>query len=387
MEKKLLFSLLFGLLGLFFNPAYGFGAPKLLATIPNLIESCDAPPPDSFRVTSFSYNVVTLAWEPFAVGDDHLLTFFGENTSNGWDSLYSVELFGATSYTVANMNPAQKHKVQIRTVCKDGTLGTVSPPLIPPHGVILELVLFGDPPKIPEVVDCHKMYYTDPQISWVGFKISRPDVNEGEISNFFQFEKVNNDPDVEARLKRVETENVLVAANLVGEYPTNFINVVNADMLFMVGEVENGTLSPIGFVLMTIHGGGTPSVDICKLENVPSRPWNPLYQFDAIIERNPPICNGCPPTGERNLRNKHKDVIRVQNPVSDYLNIFFTQALFLGGTKKYTLLDISGKTIFQEQFKVTEPQIAIPIDSIVPGLYFLHVESEDDVQTVKVVIN
>ncbi len=381
MEKKLLFSLFFAL---FSSISW---ANELADASPSLIESCDAPAPDSFRVTSFSYNFVTLAWNPVAAGDDHFLTVFRENPNNGWDSLYSVLLFDATSYTVSNMDPQKRHKVQISTVCPDGTIGTPSPPVFPPHGVIVELVLFGDPPNIPVEVDCHNMMYTSPEIKWVGFKISRPDGEGGELSNYFQFEKVYNDQDVEARLKRVETDNVLVAANLVGLWPDHIEPVVKANMLFKVGKVENGILNPIGFVLMTINPGGIPSVDICQIKNDPNRPWNPLYDFKAIIVQIQPECQGCIPDPELSTPGKKNNMVKVQNPVSEYLSVFFTETSFMGGSKKFTLIDINGKVIIREQFYVAEPQVAIPLGKSMPGLYFLQIESEGDVQIVKIVIN
>jgi hypothetical protein len=385
MEKNLFFSLLFVPISLFACQISRAGTWVDEQPL-HLIQSCEAPPPDSFRVTSFSYNYVTLAWNPVAVGDDHFLTVFSENTSNGWDSLYSVLLFNSTTYTVVNMDPEKRHKVQIRTVCVDGTMGTPSPPVFPPHGVIVELVLFGEPPSIPEAVDCHNMEYENPLIKWVGFKISRPNGEGGELSNYFQFEKVYNDQDVEARIKRVETDNVLVSANLDNKWPDIFEPIVKANMIFQVGEIVNGAFESAGFVLVELHGGGTPSVDICD-HITPTRPWNPLYTFTPIIVRNSPECHGCPPSGELNTQNKAKYLIRVQNPMSTYLNVFFPEPGFIGGPKKFTLLDINGKMIFQEKVNVAEPQIAIPFGERSPGLYFLQVESEGYVQTIKVIIN
>ncbi len=391
MEKKLLFSVLFCSLQLACFSKNGPVAPSFTPT--NVLQ-CDAPPPDSFRVTGYGYNFVTLAWVPISVGDDHYLTIFKKNETNGWDSLYAITLYNATTYTLNNLQPQKEHRVEIRSLCNDGEPGTVSSIVYPNIIYILELTTGGRKPVDPKEVlpECSRVAYKSHK--WLGFRLTKNDNSKTEPRLFEFIEK--NDTDIKGSIRIVgEDQYILVAANDNDVWPGQLFSSVYTNFLqFRVGEILNQSiLNVFGFVNADFDFDFT-SVALCP------DPTNPIvspYKFEFLVadqvEENCPNCpNPIDPTSEKSAGNGQNWVvgskiesIKAQSPFSNFLNIFFPQTGFVGGLKHFELHDINGKIHFSEKIDVQEPKLALPFGNLPKGFYILRIEANEGFQSLRLI--
>jgi Fibronectin type III domain len=386
MGKKLLFCFLIIGMQLFVTTSFAHEDRSQLknSPVPNLV--CEAAAPDSFRVVGYGQSYATLAWIPALPGDNHLLTVFKKNSANNWDSLYSVDLYNTTTYTVTGLQPTSKYKVEIRTKCSNGEPGNELSSVIPPQGLILELAANGRRPVDPKpVADCSYVSYVDPVNEWIGCKLSKITENGSTISSLFEFEKIEIG-DAIARIKRVWTpSDILVAANQENQWPINQGDIRLTYFLeFNTGEIKNFLLDVFGAVAVDVI---TQPLNVSLCPN-PNFPINTPYEFKFLVAGDVEPCPTCGPFGNnsgRAVKSKESNAIRAQSPFSDYMTIFFDEASFFSGIRKITLRDINGKIVFADKIDIAEPIISVPISKIPSGIYFLELISERDSQNAKLI--
>lgn len=385
MKKKLVFALLLFAMPLVAATASVLGVPENSVTPPIQMDLCTSPPPDSFRITGLGPGFVTVAWNPVSPGDNHLLSVFVKNALNEWDTLYNVQIDTTTSYTATEIDHSKAHKLEIRTICSNGDPGLATPPVYPPHGLILDLVLGGRTPKDPQQInDClHPISYVDND--WIGFQLSKT-VGNSYNSSLFEFVRIENGVN-QTQIKRVCTNASLVAANEENSWPT-FINssFSTKNYEFKIGEVIQGIFYGFG-IANVILDTEAKTVSICPDQAIPSP-----YSFQFLLAKSGFQENLCPPpTGPGNqvfaINNSALGPIRVQNPASEFLNLFFAESNFESGVYDLVLTDINGRVHFDERLDISEPNIAIPIYNITSGIYFLCLEFKGYRQNLKVIVS
>ncbi len=383
MEKKILFSILLFALHLTCVNANAHGEPVQPKS--NTLQ-CDAPAPDSFRVIGYGQSYATLAWIPVSLGDNHQLTVFKKNLANNWDTLYAVDLYNETTYTLMSLQPTSRYRVEIRTKCSTGEPGTDVSSVNPPQGLIIELTANGRKPIDPKPVDaCSYISYVDPVNKWIGFKLTKLNEQGKIISNLFEFEKIE-EGDAVARIRRVWNVNdILVAANQQDEWPINKNDLKTTYLLeFNAGEIVETDLDVFGAVEVDVI---TQPLNVSLCPN-PSFPIQAPYEFNVLVASSFELFPTDSPNGPssgRAVNTKEPGAIRAQSPFFDYLTLFFDETSFLSGVRVITLRDISGKVVFFEKIEVADPIISIPISRTPAGIYFLEVLSAWNSQNIKVI--
>ncbi len=389
MVKKLLFALLFCSLLFCANNTFANTTPaSSFITLP--VDACSAPPPDSFRITGFGYDYVSLAWNPMSAGADHSLTVYQKNGTK-WDSLYSVFLPNSTEYTVTILSPQKQYGFRIRTVCANGDPSANVSPFTGPTGVIVELTASGYAPTYPQIVGCKGINLPkEGSGNWVGFRVK--EWADGAVVNAttFEFEAVNDPAEKElaGRVKRVVPfeGTVLVAANLYSDWPVG-TKIIQSGLLFLVGKVNGpGDLKVFGSLEVEFNlEQKPPTLSICPSDSIP---WEPGYTYEPLIGKiDVKKSNKVSATEELLLSERSSDVIKVQNPSSGQLNIFFPAQMFVPGNWHFQLESLNGAIILHKTIDVPEPSISIPYNLNASGLYVLSMKSPNgQVQRTKVIV-
>lgn len=275
MEKTLAFAFLLCLLQTSTAFASGIKDNSNTGIRRIAMDLCESPPPDSFRITGLGPGFITVAWNPITPGDNHVLTIYRKNVSNGWDTLQTTQVNNGTTYTATGIDHSKEHKLEIRTLCSNGESGTISPPIFPPHGLILELVVGGRAPSAPQPVNDCLTPVSYLNNDWVGFRLTKT-VGNTEISSLFEFVKLDSYEPV-AIVKRVCDNSPLVAANednnwptsISGAYPTN-------DYKFKIGDISGGIYKNFGVVNVEIDKSAF-TVSLC-----PEQPIAPPHTFQFL---------------------------------------------------------------------------------------------------------
>ncbi len=383
MAKKVLFALLFcGLLQVS-SSSYAANLPLSTESTTLNIDQCDAPAPDSFRVTVASSTFVTLAWRPVWVGATQTLTLLvKENQSSSWipvDTFFNVS---GTSFTVPiSQYDLSKVGFLISTNCNNGETGTDTKLTSPPIGFILDLTLGGLNPSNPTVVEtCSFFSYSED--TWMGFAIS---ANGAPASgtNTFQL-KVQGD--------LVIIKKVLPAPLVVGDFNHHHPkdpapeHILFADMprRFLAYQItEENSFLNIGGMLVEL-AEAEKAIKVCKS---PMPFWNNNYTLKVLIQ---------PPPGNdsnfgENRFEEHTDKnykFVVQTPFVASLNIFTPQSISNDQAAiniRCSLWNTRRQLVLEQSFDSFSNQISIPTETLLPGFYVLQIETVNEVHTFKVI--
>jgi len=385
MERKLHFVLLFAAFALNFHPIFAkatfeFGGSNVIIS-----DTCDAPAPDSFRITSVSSNSIALAWEPIWMGAEHSLIIHKKNPTGAWETFLSRFTVQGVSYTAINLTPGSEYRFIIATNCGPDEPSSIK---INIDGIalILELTIAGRNPTNPVPVDCHKIKYLEHE--WVGFKVETY-TKQGElISSLFEVEAYGGDDSKgfisHGIIKRVDYENPIVATNDSGKWPTNQQSSLFGSNPFRMGHKKNdgiGTI-PIGRVGLT---GYPASIDLCADYNNTEDPWRQNYLFTAMTAE---TVSGFLPSAfdERSESPTNQQVDAwAQSPFNEHLDVFIPLADQRHGNGKIYLLNAAGLIIMDQKVNAQCSIISFQTGSLVAGLYFIRIESGRKVQTLKTI--
>ncbi len=144
MEKRLQLILLFC--------AFQFATTPILRADESLplenhsfkTDQCDAPAPDSFRVTSHGPNFIDLSWIQAWDGASHTLSVFTKNTIGEWIPFGTFNNITGTSYTVNNIAFDADCKFLLATNCNSGEPSFHK--VILYEKIILDVVIAGRTP-------------------------------------------------------------------------------------------------------------------------------------------------------------------------------------------------------------------------------------------------
>jgi len=382
MAKKIHFALLFSTF--FFPATTTFALENLEAPEKtNLnVDYCDAPAPDSFRVTVASSTFVTLAWRPVWEGSTHtLILLIKEDQSLTWTPVDTFFNVPGTKFTVP-ISPFELSKVGflISTNCANGEIGVDTKLSSPPIGFILDLTLGGITPANPNVVEtCSFFSYLDN--SWMGFSIG---INGTPSSgtNLFQLKVQEN---------LVVIKRVYGTPIVVGDFDHHHpkdpapTHILFSDMprRFLAYQItgENNFVNIGGMSVELVASDKT--IKVCKS---PMPVWNNNFKL-TILNASPPglLSN----FNENHFKYSPENVGRfvVQTPFVGTLNIYTPDTFTTDRTGNISckLCNSSGQLILEQEFEAFSNQVSISTETLLPGLYVLRIAAAGEVQTFKVI--
>ena len=340
---------------------------------------CNAPAPDSFRITNTNTSTgsIALAWHPAWLGASHTLEVLEMNNSGGWipkDTIYNIL---GTSYTVTNLVYGTKYRFKIATNCTNGE-PSEKKAIIDGIVLIIELVINGRTPLSPvSVATCTTIDYS--AHNWVGFKVS----TNGEIpnptnSNYFEFGTRTEEDQAIPLIKRVIHDSKIVAGNFIHRYPmipTPLIVQIIGSTDFKVFYIQGTKFKDIGVVRLNFDEN-THSIQFCKSL------WDDDYDLSVMIANLAGFSS--PEHDERNNYTTQIGKFTAQNPFNNFINIFSPQINVdqVGGNIQ--LFNVHGQIVLEQDFDVFPDQLSIPTEMVSTGFYILRIETGSRVQILKI---
>jgi len=372
MAKKVFFVLFLGLLHLSATSIFATGEPVQPASTSLNTEACNAPPPDSFRVTSIGGSFVSLAWTPAWINATHTLTVSKKDANGNWIVEYTLPDVPGSSFSVDQLIGGKNYKFTIRTKCGTGEPSELTSS-IEHIASIVELTLAGRSPSNPQPIGCNGIKYKDH--AWVGFSVR----GEGASSLFEVV--VNEDSDYPiAYINRVYFESgTIVAGDFNGMAP-NLIFPVIFDVGLPFQMLHLGQVDPkIGAVELIVHQEKIPTIDLCP---DPNEPMKSGYTFTALTAES---LQAADRPGKGIRENHSTPRVQVQNPFKDDLCIFIPQNIIKNEGATILLFDTNGRTIFLQKLDELSPKVSFPTAWLSPGVYILQIKTNAFAQSLRVI--
>lgn len=384
MAKKILFALLF--LSTFLQTASLFATKEPIPKVHQVLigSDCTAPPPTNFRITSIGGNFIALAWTPAWLDATHTLEVFKNDGLGSWIHLNTLHNVQDSSRTVDNLESGTEYRFVIATNCGSGGPSELKG-IIDGITLIVDLVIDGRRPAIPVSVDCENIPLN---FDWVGFKIHY--MLEGQrIENFFEFVVVdesstNNNFFSKVEIRRTFRDNAIVAIDPFDFWPT-CIEPVRFDVgsSFKMARLINGGPNKELIGWIDLHLNSSLKISMCPDLDHQDLPWKTDYVFSALIAPKASALPGCGDRSEVNAVIYQN--LKAQNPFEEVLNVFLPETFLNNGRCLFRLFNLKGQILMEQNIEVVSPQVAFPMESLIPGIYMLQIESEGEIQIAKVV--
>jgi hypothetical protein len=375
MAKFLLSALFFWFHLFVISPAFASEEPGNPEKISRLSEVCDAPAPDSFRITSIGGSFMTLAWKPAWEGATHVLYISQKDSSGGWTAQSVLPNVSGNTITVNGLVGGKEYRFRIATKCSTGEPSELTA-FVDGIALILDLTIAGRTPKNPQPINCTGIEYA--KYPWLGFRIS----GEG-YSRLFEVKINGENVEPFGTVGRVRPENHIVASNMDFLYPNiNTPVVSNFSQFFRILDVTLPTPLRIGLISINSIPGSPNKIDLCDVTNNPLDPWKNGYSFSALFAYETILI---PPGGIGYGIDPKLNGFTVQNPMSENLNIFAPDGFINNGSIKIRFLDLNGKLVFAQEFDYFSNQVLIPLEGLSTGFYILEIQSSNAIEVHKVV--
>lgn len=361
MAKNRIFILLFLSFGLL-HPVKVDAKTPFNGIIPENV-NCQAPPPDSFRVTVAGGNFITLAWAPAWNGATHTLVVFLKNEDdNSWQPIDTFHQVSGSSFTYTGITPpVTRYGFSISTECNNGETSSENDFVTPPIGVILDLTIEGRYPTNPAPkTPCTEIKYENHD--WVGFYVKK---NYGEYQphNFFEVTVEDDHPVV----KRTILESPVVAGTVTYLYPKNppndHVYFYDYPKFFMFEDLGNNQYEDIGWLSISLGQIGSDKyMKICK-EGLAG--WNNGYNFMTFVS--------LPPDNFSNNHDRNdtatNNQILVQTTVTERLIIGHSRNLDDHLSANIMIWSISGYILVNREMEVSEKNIEVFVGDLPQGFY------------------
>lgn len=336
-----------------------------------LVEPCQAPAPDSFRVTEIIAGDVQLAWSPAWLGAIHTLKIMQADSNGAWGAIQLYSNVPDSTFTLFGLE-AGVYRALLSTNCDWNQPSQVEKDL---RFKIIDLVVGGRVPISPSIVEgCTPIQMADHK--WVGFRVR--DLATG-VSNIFEF---TYEDGVKPTIKRVGND-LLVATDYNDNYPQGGLSYNSFNPVRMADRrIESGD-NEIGYV--RVSGSINDNViEICIEPNAPPSPWKPQYQLTTLTSAMPTAPTGgggITPQGMKGV--KSSDSWLVQNPICGTLTLF-PPTKNDGFEASVTLLNIQGDLLWNHHLFATSSELVFPTHYLPSGNYILHIKTAEAIQTFKI---
>ncbi|MBN8680502.1 MAG: fibronectin type III domain-containing protein [Chitinophagales bacterium] len=370
MAKKSFLSLLFSF---FVANFFVLNATNLENASTILTDTCEAPPPDSFRILDAGAHYVTLAWNPVDPMATYTIVVQKEGgNANTWENVDTISNVTGNSITIQNLLYGSKYQFELATNCENGDPSKFKIYAGPPLGVILDLVLDGRTPVNPvSVPPCSPILIQN--YKWVGFKVESSQ-NLGSAINFFEFALGD---DGVPQIMRVSYGPQIVATDFSGIFPIQpfpFTKVELPSSEFELRRVDGISPLIIGTIQLT-YNPIQKTVQFCKKNGTN---WVNSYSFSTIVANQV--------NGFENLnivdRDSFDENCNVNNLV--ILNPMIDDQIFIENSNqlscfkevKFILIDMYSRVCDISKFNGVPNQLDLNGKNILPGFYTLVIELE-----------
>lgn len=339
------------------------------------VESCDAPAPDSFRITSAGGNFISLSWKPVWPGASYFLVASEKNSAGGWVPMEVFPDVQDTSFTVDGLEGGKEYRFHISTKCPNNEVSELTA-WIDGIALIVDLTLLGRVPKNPVEISGQGIPY--PKLHWLGFRVSG-----AGASGLFEVEVNKNGDFPLAFIRRVNLEEKIVAVDWDNQYPHQFNPEINGvDIPFEIVHLFQESQISIGKVDLTKHAF-PPTIDI----EVTST-WKPEYQFqvlkaDATISSPPGNTGGS--QGLQAGQNRFGLQLDCPNPFGDLLEVSLLSDELAEEQITLTLFDAENRKIDSKNTTSPTNTCIFNMSGLPSGLYFLVAEGENTYSVKKLI--
>jgi hypothetical protein len=350
-----------------------------------LSDTCYAPAPDSFRITSVSSNFIALAWESAWSGAEQTLSVLKRNPTGAWEMFLPPFTVQGEAYTVGNLTPGVEYRFIIATNCGPDEPSSLTK-VIDGITLILELTIGGRTPINPVPVDCHNINYLAHE--WVGFKVETISKEGQHVSSLFEFQPYGDISSsgflTNVRIKRVDYSNPIVATNEEGKWPLIQNPIVLAENPFRMGYKKANGISTytIGYIDLTVY---STSIDLCVDDDNLLDPWRQSYEYTAMTAES---ATGVSPTKSNNRDgslSNHQEFVRVQCPFNDFLEVFLPLVNQQNRHTKVSLINTAGQVLMEQIVDENCTIVSFYTGNLAKGIYFIRIESTGKVNNLRTI--
>ncbi|MBC7776383.1 MAG: T9SS type A sorting domain-containing protein [Phycisphaerae bacterium] len=349
--------------------------PLAIAPTPN-VELCDLPAPNNFKVEDHAPNWVRLFWGPINPGGpQHRVRTYLTNGNILVNNV--VVAANLDKLVVNNLIPGELYYSRINAICSDGTDSKYFKDITHPDGFITELITMG---------------YSDPggnascgvneSDEYCEFSVSN------SSDNYFRFRK-SNYPSLYRKfaIYKDDTDSHLMAkvdpADDSGLFQFKIDDKEPDDdgvggLHFQV--YSNGTMLA-AFQLYNHYSGG-PTVGHLICESMTT-------SYEIVRLSPPPSIQRPPSTIQASVADRDEKApaplvfAATPNPFSNALDLMLSQPVQTEATLQ--LLNLSGQTLLNQSLAIGQKQHTLSTEHLPIGFYFLRIEQDGEVQTLKVV--
>jgi hypothetical protein len=377
MAKKSLFSAIFIAFSLFCNLSingaeYPFALPQA--------ESCDAPAPDSFRITSVGGHFISLKWKPVAGINAYFMLVSLQDSTGGWIPNQVFPNIPDTLITVNGLEGGKKYQFKISSKCPNGDISGLTS-IIDGVTLIVDLTVGGRIPQNPLPINGIGIDYQ--KLPWLGFRVS----GEGASGLF----EVNvNDASFQpvAWIRRVYLTDKIVAVDDQGNFPIPGIPIIeNVEIPFAIwNNLPEAEL--IGKVEIMKHQNfpGPPTVDILIADTDPD--WKSQYTLTVLSAQGSiinPSGGGSGGTGQGLSSNNETRFVSAESPFAGHLDLKINNSGVQENNIPFFIFDGSGQLKSTGLFGPSDTHYRIEAQNWPDGVYYLICNNGHERSVLKIV--
>lgn len=373
MAKKTLFLAIFIAFSLFCN--LGFTEAKGYAALTQ-VESCDAPAPDSFRVTGIGGYFMSLKWRPVAGVNAYFLLVSQLDSAGNLIPNQVFPNITDTLITVYGLEGGKKYQLKLSSKCSNGDVSSLTA-IIDGITLIVDLTLGGRIPDKPYVISGSGIPYQS--LNWLGFRVT------GEGASGL-FEVKVNDLGFEplAWIKRVYLADNIVATNSNGLFP-NPLNPIYQDVDIPF-RIENILLTDPVIGKVDIAKFESPTgLKMVKIEKASTNPpWKSQYAL-TVLAADKVISPDEGGTNQGLVMNDGNKFISAASPFTDHLELKINDSELLVNKVSFFIFDGVGQLVSTGTLNVADANHRVQTHNWSNGIYYLICNSGQERTVLKVI--
>lgn len=353
-----------------------------------MVEPCNLPAPDSFRITQVGGDFIKLAWKSVFPGANHQLTIMESDGAGGYVTILVENNVPGDTYNADNLTPGTIYRFVLATKCPSGDPSEVKT-IIDGITLIIDLMLNGRKPANPnQSGNCE---FIPASYNWVGFNIYTYDSNIF-MNNYFEVRRIENQTINGTSSARIQVLRCNLFGNIFatieeGLWPDCDIKkytINNGTRFKVIRLLPSGNIEVIGYVDVAFNN--TPSsFKICPDYTDLNFPWKTNFIFEPLIAQKTSLPEYCEEDKPSNQRTQRDFNIKIENPFGSKLNISCSDETNEVKIKSFEIYSIMGELIFANRFDNGVVDYEFQTSEFKDGIYFIHVWTKYGLKIEKIV--